>query len=82
MKKCPHHKICRNGGDGCTYISKNPNECIRYLPLNNTNIFNFNGAIEVRNEIDIKTFSQEVDNFIQSKGWSATISIWPYEEEK
>lgn len=43
-KLCPWRKNCQNGNDGC--YSKDPENCVRFLPLGETNLTEIKGIIE------------------------------------
>lgn len=78
-KLCPWYKDCRNGNDGC--YSAEPENCVRFLPLNGTNLTKIAGVIETPPEIDCDKFSQYFANWIESMGWSFCGSLNPYEDE-
>ena len=78
-KLCPRYKACRNGNGGC--YSAEPEKCIRFLPLNGTNLTKIAGVIETPPEIDCDKFSQYFANWIESMGWSFCGSFNPYEGE-
>ena len=77
--KCPWHDKCRNGADGCWILE--PEKCVRFLPLEGTNLININGTIETPHEIDIDKFSQYFSNWIDGMGWSFCGSMSPYTDE-
>jgi hypothetical protein len=79
-KKCPWHNKCRNGGDGC--YAHEPENCVRFMPTDGTNLTEINGIIETPPEIDDDKFSQYFINWIESMGWSFCGSLNRYEEEK
>ena len=78
-KKCPWHKKCRNGNDGCWTLK--PEDCVRFLPLEGTNLTEIKGVIETPNNIDYDKFSQYFSNWIESMGWSFCGTLCRYEEK-
>lgn len=70
MKKrsCLWNKKCRNGNDNC--YSDTPESCVRFLPLEGTNLTEISGIVETPPEIDCDKFSQHFVNWIESMGWS------------
>ena len=80
VKRCPWHKNCRNGSDGC--YSAEPETCVRFLPLNGTNLTKIAGVVETPPEIDLDKFSQYFTNWIESMGWSFAGGFSPYKEEE
>lgn len=82
MKKklCPWSKKCRNGNDGCYF--QDPENCIRFLPIEGTNISEISVIVETPPEIDNDKFSQYFINWIDSMGWSFCGSISSYLGEK
>ena len=78
-KKCPWYKNCRNGDDGC--YSTEPEKCIRFLPLEGTNLTKISGIIETPPEIDCDKFTQYFINWVDSMGWSFCGHLSTYTEE-
>lgn len=80
MKKryCPWKNKCRNGGDGCW--TKEPENCVRYLPLEGTNLTSIDGIVETPPDIDYDKFNQYFTNWIDSMGWRFCGSFMKYEE--
>lgn len=78
MKKCPWSKTCRNGGDGCATIE--PENCVRFLPLEGTNFTEINGIVETPPGVDYDKFSQYFTNWLDSMGWCFCGSFKKYEE--
>lgn len=66
--KCPWHKVCRNGDDGCYTVE--PQTCVRFLPVSGTNITEITGMVETPPEIDSDKFFQYFTNWIDAMGWS------------
>ena len=79
-KKCPWNKKCRNGADGCWTLE--PENCVRFLPIEGTNLTKINGVIETPPNIDWDKFSQYFSNWIESMGWSFCGSFCRYEEKE
>lgn len=79
-KSCPWYKDCRNGNDGC--YSAEPEKCVRFLPLNGTNLTKISGTIETPPEIDSDKFNQYFVNWIESMGWSFCGGLSPYYENE
>lgn len=78
--KCPWHNKCRNGGGGC--YTREPENCVRFMPLDGTNLTEINGIMETPPEIDDDKFYQYFINWIESMGWSFCGSFKRYEEEE
>ena len=80
MKKryCPQRNKCRNGGGDCWTLE--PEKCVRYLPLEGTNLTEINGIVETPPDIDYDKFNQYFTNWIDSMGWSFCGSFMKYEE--
>ena len=78
--KCSWNDKCRNGGDGC--FVREPENCVRFMPLDGTNLTEVKVTIETPPEIDDKKFSQYFFNWIESMGWSCCGIISPYKEEE
>ena len=49
--------------------------CIRFLPQNNTRVINIQGSIEVPPHITADIFSQQLINWIESQGYLATLGV-------
>lgn len=77
--KCPWCDKCRNGNDGCYTIA--PESCIRFMPLEGTNLTNIDGVVETPPDIDYDKFSQFFMNWIESMGWGFCGSIKRHEED-
>ena len=78
-KKCVAHNICQNGNEGCT--TRDPNRCIRYLPLSGTNLTKISYIIETPPHIDWEMCSDMLTNWIDSMGWHICGIAEKYEEE-
>ena len=78
-KKCPWHNKCRNGGDGC--VHNEPEKCVRFLPLEGTNLTELVCTVETPPHIDSEAFSQMFFNWLDCMGWSGCAFTKPYEEE-
>ena len=78
-KKCPWRNECRNGDEGC--YARVPETCVRFMPLEGTNLTNINGVVETPPDIDYDKFSQYFTNWIESMGWSFCGSLNRYKEE-
>ena len=79
-RKCLWWKKCRNGRDGC--YTREPENCVRFMPLEGTNLTEINGIIETPPNIDYDKFDQYFINWIESMGWSFCGSLHKYEEEQ
>ena len=79
-KKCPWHNKCRNGGDGC--FAREPENCVRFMPIEGTNLTEINGIVETPPEVDDDKFGQYFINWIESMGWSFCGSLKKYEDEE
>lgn len=79
-KKCPWYMKCRNGNDGC--YSAEPENCVRFLPLNGTNLTKISGIIETPPGIDCDKFNQYFANWTESMGWSFCGFLSPYKDEE
>lgn len=79
-KKCSWYNKCRNGADMCYTL--NPESCIRFMPLEGTNLNKINGIVETQPEIDYDKFSQYFLNWIEAMGWSFCGCINVYEDEE
>lgn len=79
-KKCYYHKICQNGNGGC-YCEKDY-KCVRFLPVEGTNITHITGYIETPPNIDYSMFCDIFTNWIDSLGWQYCGIVEPCEEEK
>lgn len=67
-KKCPWNNKCRNGGDGCWTSA--PEDCVRFLPTEGTNLTSISGIVETPPDVDYDKFSQYFMNWIDMMGWS------------
>lgn len=79
-KKCPWWKKCRNGDEGC--VETNPENCVRFMPLDETNLVEIDGTVEVPPDIDYNKFSQYFINWVHSMGWAFCGMIKRHEEEE
>ena len=79
-KKCPWWKKCQNGGDGC--YAKEPERCVRYLPLEGTHLTKIDFTIETPPHIDSDACVDMVCNWIDCMGWRCIGFSKPYEEEE
>lgn len=79
-RKCPWWKKCRNGSDGC--YSRDPENCVRFMPTEGTNLTNVDVIVETPPEIDDDKFAQYFLNWIESMGWSFCGTISKYVEEE
>lgn len=78
--KCPWRNKCRNGDEGC--FAREPENCVRFMPTEGTNLTEIDGIIETPPEVDDDKFSQYFINWIESMGWSFCGSINKYKEEE
>ena len=78
-KKCPWSNKCRNGGGDCW--TKEPENCVRYLPTEGTNLTSIDGIVETPPEIDDDKFIQYFTNWLDMMGWSFCGSFKKYEED-
>lgn len=67
-KKCPWKNKCRNGGDDCW--AREPENCVRFLPTEGTNLTSIKGVVETPPDIDDDKFIQYFTNWLDSMGWS------------
>lgn len=79
-KKCPWHNKCRNGGDGCSH--HNPEKCVRFLPLEGTNLTEVVFTVETQPHIDSYALSEMLTNWFDCMGWSYCGTTKPYEDEE
>lgn len=79
-KRCPWYKKCRNGDEGC--FARNPANCVRFMPLDGTNLTEIDGIIETPPDVDDDKFGQYFINWIESMGWSFCGSLNKYEDEE
>lgn len=79
QKRCPAWKTCRNGAGGCYALD--PKDCVRFLPLEGTNLTKIDGIVETPPHIDSDAFAQYFTNWIESMGWSHCSMTQPYKEE-
>ena len=78
-QKCPWNEYCRNSDQGC--YAREPENCIRFMPLEGTNLIDLNGTVETPPGIDSSKFDQYFINWIESMGWNFCGVIAPYDEE-
>ena len=79
-KACPWHEICQNSSDGC--YTAEPENCVRFMPLNGTNLTRIVGVVETPSEIDYDKFNQYFVNWISAMGWSFCGGCAPCENEE
>ena len=79
-KVCPCSNMCRNGDEGC--YAREPETCVRFMPLEGTNFTKINGVIETPPDVDYDKFSQYFSNWIESMGWCFCGSFKRYEDEE
>ena len=80
VNKCSWYKKCRNGAEDCFAV--NPENCVRFMPLEGTNLTEINGIIETPPDVDDDKFSQYFINWIESMGWSFCGATRKYKKEK
>ena len=78
-EKCPWSKKCQNGGDGCW--CRELEKCVRFLPVEGTNLTEIKGVVETPPGVDYDQFSQHFSNWIEAMGWSFCGSFGKYEEK-
>ena len=78
--RCPWNEYCQNGDEGC--YNREPENCIRFMPLEGTNLTDISGTVETPPDIDSEKFGQYFSNWIESMGWSFCGIIAPYEDEE
>ena len=78
--KCSWNEYCRNDDEGC--YAREPENCVRFMPLEGTNLANIKGVVETPPDIDSNKFAQYFSNWIESMGWSFCGTIAPYEDEE
>lgn len=78
-EKCIWDNKCRNGGDGCYH--KNPERCVRFLPLEGTNLTKVVFTVETPPHIDSDMFSEMFGNWLDCMGWSGCGFTHPYSED-
>lgn len=66
--KCSWRMKCRNGDEGC--FARNPASCVRFMPLDGTNLTEIDGIVETPPDVDDDKFAQYFINWIESMGWS------------
>ena len=76
--KCFWYNKCRNGAEGC--YTREPENCVRFMPLEGTNLTDISGVIETPPDIDYEKFSQYFMNWVESMGWSFCGSFGEYKE--
>ena len=79
-KKCPCWMKCQNGGDGCYH--REPEKCVRYLPLEGTHLTKIDFTIETPPHIDYDILSDMFGNWLDCMGWRGIGFVEPYEEEE
>lgn len=79
-KKCIHDKTCQNANNGCT--ADPLHRCVRFLPIEGTNLTKISGVVETPPEIDHDIFDQMFINWIESMGWLFAGSTSPYYDEE
>lgn len=77
--KCPWNEYCQNGDEGC--YNREPENCIRFMPHEGTNLTDISGTVETPPGIDSEKFGQYFTNWIESMGWSFCGVIAPYDDE-
>lgn len=78
--KCSWNMKCRNGDDGCFSIE--PERCVRFMPLEGTNLTDVDVIVETPPDVDDDKFAQYFMNWIDSMGWSFCGTINKYEDEE
>lgn len=78
--KCPWNEYCQNGDEGC--YNREPENCIRFMPHEGTNLTDISGIVETPPGIDSEKFGQYFTNWIESMGWSFCGVIAPYDDEE
>lgn len=78
--KCSWSDYCQNGNDGC--YAREPENCIRFIPHEGTNLTDIGGTVETPPDIDSEKFSQYFSNWIESMGWIFCGFIAPYEDDE
>lgn len=78
--KCPWNEYCQNG-DECCY-NREPENCIRFMPHEGTNLTDISGTVETPPGIDSEKFGQYFTNWIESMGWSFCGVIAPHDDEE
>lgn len=79
-KKCPWWDKCRNGDEGC--YAREPEKCVRFMPIEGTNLTEVKVIVETPPDIDCDKFSQYFMNWIESMGWSFCGTMHEYKEEE
>lgn len=69
-QKCVWSEKCRNGCDGCWTLE--PENCVRYMPLEGTNFTKINGIMETPPDINWDKFTQYFMNWVECMGWTFT----------
>lgn len=59
---------CRNDGSDCKWTSIE-NKCVRFMPIDKTNLTHVNVTVETPPNVDCDMFSQYFMNWIDSMGW-------------
>ena len=78
--KCSWHDKCNNGGEGC--YAREPENCVRFMPLDGTNLTDISGVVETPPCVDHDKFHQYFLNWIESMGWSFCGIIGAYKDEE
>ena len=78
-KKCPWCNTCQNGDEGCW--SLNPEKCVRFLPVEGTNLTEIKGVVETPPGVDFDQFSQHFMNWLDAMGWRFCGSFGRYKED-
>jgi len=71
--------LCQNSGGDCC-VAKGAS-CVRFLPIEGTNLTNIDGTIETPPDVNLDTFSEMFMNWIDSMGWKACVIFKPYQDE-
>ena len=79
-EKCVWSDKCQNGADGCWTLE--PENCVRFMPLEGTNLTEVKGFVETPPDINNDKFIQHFMNWIESMGWHFCGSFKPYEDDE
>lgn len=71
--------LCQNGGDGCRVAPRS--KCVRFLPIEGTNLTSFKGTVETPPDVDYDMVSDLFVNWVESNGWRACTIFGPYEDK-
>jgi hypothetical protein len=66
-KKCVAYMTCQNGNEGC--YTREPEKCVRFLPVKGTNLTKLSYVIETPPHIDWEACSDMFGNWVDSLGW-------------